>query len=205
MRKSAVIIVSLCVLAFTACGSSSEKEDNKNTPVATVTSEAAENTTEALEEGVTEKAELTEAPVDEPTESVEEPTVTDEPTETAEPTKEPTAADLQFYTDFGKENEKLWLDGTHISNAKYFEYTNNAFTGKSTPVCQVQFDEEGTAIIKEVTGQLAEDKGKIDMVYMGKLLWSADVYMEISDGLVNVVCTSQEEAESMAEVCNGNK
>lgn len=207
IRGLAIIIA----LGLCACGT---KKDEESTTTKSSVQESA-STAESNESA--EQAESAEtANSTNPTESTQASDMTDssEASESSEASDSSQAADpteaapentvdpakLGFYTDYGTDSEKLWVDGTRILSAEYYLHRGGR---KDTPVVKVNFDEEGTKIVKELTTLLYESKEHLYMVYDGKVLWDPDIQMVIEDGCVNIKgFDSKKAAEEMAEALN---
>lgn len=105
---------------------------------------------------------------------------------------------LQFVTDIGGENEKVWLEGDDVADAQPAARQNQT-TGAVEYVVSLRFNSDAAEIFKQVTGEF---KGKIIyIVYDGNIISSPRVKEQISGGEASIDgMSSSEEAEELASM-----
>ena len=104
---------------------------------------------------------------------------------------------LQFVTDYGTDNEKVWLTGADIADAQPGVVTDSNNSSKN--VVSLEFTEQGSKIFAEATAQFV---GKtIYIVYDGEIVSYPTVQTTITGGTAQIDgMDSYEEAEKLASV-----
>ena len=104
---------------------------------------------------------------------------------------------LQFITDYGTENEKVWLTGSDVENAQA-AYTTNS-NNQTEYLVSLKFTQEAATVFAEVTTQFI---GKpIYIVYDGMIVSSPNVKQAITGGECTIDgMESFEEAEELSSV-----
>ena len=104
---------------------------------------------------------------------------------------------LQFITDYGTKNEKVWLTGSDVENAQA-AYTTNS-NNQTEYLVSLKFTQEAATVFAEVTTQFI---GKpIYIVYDGMIVSSPNVKQAITGGECTIDgMESFEEAEELSSV-----
>ena len=106
--------------------------------------------------------------------------------------------DLRFLSDYQGENEKLWLDGRFITEAKAITVTEP--DGEVRFFVGITLDEKGTDLLKYTTEELSKEKDTLYIVLGDEVLLEAEVEEVISAGTAIITMNSVEEAEELAEI-----
>lgn len=103
---------------------------------------------------------------------------------------------LQFVTDIGGENEKVWLEGDDVADAQPATRQNQT-TGAVEYLVVLTFKEDAAEVFEQVTGEF---KGKIIyIVYDGNVISSPVVNQQISGGEATITgMSSNEQSEELA-------
>ena len=83
------------------------------------------------------------------------------------------------------EKDALITDGSHIKRATPSIGNEDSF-GKNQAYLEFQFDEEGREAFAMATKKLAEEQGKLAVIYQGKILSAPTVFAEITDDIVTL-------------------
>jgi len=104
---------------------------------------------------------------------------------------------LQLVTDYGEDGETVWLEGYDIEDAQA-AIQSDSTTGATQYVVKLQFTDEGTEILAQVTSDYYGDT--LSIVYDGELLQSPYIQAVISNG--QCVITGQESYEAAEELAS---
>ncbi len=110
--------------------------------------------------------------------------------------------DLLFLSDYQGENEKLWLDGRFIIEAKALTVSDP--DGKVHYFVGITLDEKGTDLLKYTTEELSKERDTLYIVLGDEVLLEAEVEEVISAGTAIITMNSVEEAEELAEILSGD-
>ena len=124
-------------------------------------------------------------------EEVQEPEI-----ETEEPEVKPySKRDLLFISDYQGANEKLWLDGRFITEAKVI--TGSDTNGDTHYYVGITLDDKGTDLLKYATTELSKDNSILYIVLGDEVISDPVVTQPIVSGDAILSATSLDEAEEL--------
>lgn len=103
---------------------------------------------------------------------------------------------MQFITDYGTNYENVVLDSTYFSKVELVE--NKVSSDNAIRYwLKITFREDGKEILSELTYNLCEEKGKLWIVYKGKVILATRIMSPISEGVYWIGCNTYEQAEEV--------
>lgn len=114
-----------------------------------------------------------------------------------------TPKDLLFLSDFRGENERQWLDGRFIVEAKVIPAPEP--DGNVRYFVGIELDEKGTDLLKYTTEELSKEKDTIYIVLGDEILLESKVEEVISSGNVIITVDSPERAQELVEILSGGE